>query len=842
MPLEDGGDTVFSLQNLVKHFGGVRALEGASLVVRKGTVHGLVGQNGAGKSTLIKVLAGLHRPDAGSITIAGRSYAALTPRQVEHLRLHFIHQDRLLVPTFTVGEALFLGREPRAGWLPLLSRGKMKDAARALVRRYFDVELPLDRVVAELTPAQAQIVQITRALLRDPMLLVLDEPTAALARRETDHLFTVLRRLRADGLSIVYISHYLQEIEALCDTVTVLRNGRDVATVEPKSTPQRTIVSMMVAGEIEDLYPKTSVPLGAALLSVEHLRAANAFTDVSFDVHSGEILGLAGLVGSGSKDVLRALFGLARADSGLVRVDDDEVQTHSPSTAVKRRIALVPEDRRGQGVAMNMSVRENVTLASLRKYTRNGLLRGADERRDVAALIERLLIRTPSQETIVRDLSGGNQQKVVLAKWLSRHSKLYLLDEPTVGIDVGARIEIYRLIGELASRGAGVLVLSNDTAELVGLSDRILVMYRGRLTAEFVTSQTTEAEVVAAVTGTVETGASTVEAGASHAQAESVTRKRGRAGSIVRLGSFVAFAALMAYFTAAAPGFLSFANVANVFEQSAILGVLAFGMTIVIIGGGAAVVSGGIDLSVAATLGLCAALYAVLLREGQTDAVALPATLLLGMLVGSLNAFAVVWLGMVPLLATLAIMNVCAGFELVLTQNTVVPAASPVLTFLAGSGPFGIPLLAIALIGVAAVLLVGVQFSAVGLRLYAVGGHPEAARAAGLPLARYIAGTYVLSGLCAAMAAVLSVALLNGSTTGSGELLLSVVLTALLGVVFSARLVPTISGTLLSVLFVGFLINGFQLTNVSSYWVNGVEGVLIVLVVAATSLVRRTTA
>lgn len=825
-------ERVLALQGVVKHFGGVRALDGANLAVGKGTIHGLIGQNGAGKSTLIKVLAGLHRPDAGSIAVNGRSYAALTPRQAEALGVQFIHQDRLLVPTFTVGEALFLGSEPQLSRVPLLSRTTMKRRAGELVRHYFDVDLPLGVTLAELTPAEQQIVQITRALLRDPTLLVLDEPTAALAKREADHLFTALRRLRRSGLSIIYISHYLQEIEVLCDRATVLRNGRDVGTVEPKTTPQRAIVSMMVAGDIADLFPKVPATVGAPLLTVNHLGRRNTFEDVSFELRRGEILGLTGLVGSGSKEVLQALFGLRCADSGSLIIDDNDAQPRSPAAAVKRRVALVPEDRRGQGAAMTMTVRENATLASLATYARGGFMNFGVERRGVDALIARLAIRTASQETVVRDLSGGNQQKVVLAKWLSRQSELYILDEPTAGIDVGAKAEIYRLIGELAAQGAGVLVLSNDVTELVGLSDRILVMYRGRITAEFITRDTSETQIVAAATGAADVVSASSERAAARA-------KRGRVGSLLRLGSFVAFAGLMAYFAVAAPGFLAFSNLVNIVQQSAILGVLAFGMTIVIIGGGAAVVSGGMDLSIAANLGLCAALYAVLLRGGQPDAIALPATLLLGVVVGLINAVAIVGIGIVPLLATLAIMNVCAGFELVLTQNTVVPAASPVLSFLAGSGPLGIPVLAIALIAVAALLIVGVQFTPLGLRLYAVGGHPEAARAAGLPLGRYIGGTYVLSGLCAAIGAVLSVSLLNGSTTGAGDILLSVVLTALLGVVFSARLVPTISGTFLSVLFVGVLINGFQLTNVSSYWVNGVEGVLILLVVSATSVARR---
>jgi ribose transport system permease protein len=316
-------------------------------------------------------------------------------------------------------------------------------------------------------------------------------------------------------------------------------------------------------------------------------------------------------------------------------------------------------------------------------------------------------------------------------------------------------------------------------------------------------------------------------------------RRAALAAAALRAGSLGALAAVFAGFAAFAPGFLTVANLANVIGQVAVIGVLALGMTVVIVGGGNDVVRGGIDLSLANALGLCAAVYAVVLQAGYGDAVALPACLLTGLAVGVLNAVSVVALGILPLLGTLAVMNICAGVELLLTHNTVVAASSPLLDRVAGDFPDGVPALAYGLLGVAAILYGLVHLSPAGLRLYAVGGHREAALAAGLPVRRYVAGTYLVSGLCAAVAAVLSVALLSGSTTGSGDMLLSVVVTALLGVVFSRRLLPTIGGTLLSALFVGCLINGFQLLTISSYWVNGVQGVLILLVVAATSTLQR---
>jgi ribose transport system ATP-binding protein len=494
-----GASTALSVKGLVKDFGGVRALNGANLTVAPGTVHGLVGQNGAGKSTLIKILAGIHQPDSGTISINDEIYVRLNPPLSEKLGIQFIHQERLLVPTFTVAEALFLGAEPRISlWL---DRRTMKQQAVRALRDYFDLAIEPDTLIGELSAAQQQTVQVTRALLRKPSVLVLDEPTAALVKREVDLLFTTLRRLRDGGLTIIYISHYLNEIESLCDHVTILRNGVDIATVESRNTPIRSIISLMVDRNIEDLFQKRRVAIGEPVLEAKNLSHRTAFSDVSFTIHRGEILGITGLIGSGAKEAVHSLFGLQRFSGGRLRVNGRTVQLSGPSSAVRRRLALVPEDRREHGVALSLTVRENVTLASLQEYSYAGIVLRKVERRRVDDLIRKLSLRTPSQDSTVRKLSGGNQQKVVLAKWLSRQSALYILDEPTVGVDIGAKVEIYRIIGELAAQGAGILIVSTDLLELLGLADRILVFFRGKIVNEFAAGETDSDTLLAAVTG-----------------------------------------------------------------------------------------------------------------------------------------------------------------------------------------------------------------------------------------------------------------------------------------------------------------------------------------------------
>jgi len=499
-----GSGFALNIKGAVKHFGGARALSGASLAVRHGTVHGLVGQNGAGKSTLIKVLAGLHRLDQGSIEIDGQQHDTLTPHLAEELGIHFIHQDRLLVPTFTVGEALFLGREPRIPGTPFLDRRAMQRQAAEILDRYFGLRLPNSALIADLSTAEKQIVQITRALLHGPKILVFDEPTAALVRREADILFSLIRRLRDEGITIIYISHYLGEIEALCDEVTILRNGIDVATLAVRDTSAAAIASLMIERDIGEMFPKRKLATGAPVLSVSRLSSPGKYQDVSFHVGQGEIVGVTGLLGSGAKELLRALFGLEAPQSGEIVAGGKPVRFKRPSDAVRDHLALVPEDRRGNGIALDLSVTENTTIASLRRFTHLGFLDRAGERAEVDELIERLQVKTSGRDALLRSLSGGNQQKVAIAKWLSRHSEIYLLDEPTVGVDVGSKVEIYRLIGDLAARGAGVLVLSTDLAELVGITDRILVLFRGRVVKEFVSSETSPDAVLAEATGSLE--------------------------------------------------------------------------------------------------------------------------------------------------------------------------------------------------------------------------------------------------------------------------------------------------------------------------------------------------
>lgn len=471
------------MRGISKQFGPVTALDQVDLTVRRGSIHGLVGANGAGKSTIIKVLAGIYSRDSGSISIAGDNIEDATPAVIEKHGVHFIHQDRLLVPTATVAEAVFLNNEPRRGFL--LDVRRMKREAAALIRHHFALDIDPACLIRDLSAAQQKIVQITRALANHADVIVLDEPTAALVAAEVGHLFRVLRALRNDNIAIVFISHYMQEIMDICDDVTILRNGQNAGSVAVAQSSIDEIVSLMVNRETSEMYPRRNNEIGEPLLEIRDATRDNHFAGISTTLHKGEVLGITGLLGSGDKTLLKCLFGLEPLDSGTVSLNGEPQQFSDPGAAVKAGIAMIPEDRRRHGAAVDLSIADNISVASVGRHARFGFVDTAAEAARVDALIDELGIKTPTRALPVRNLSGGNQQKVVVAKWLSLDSSVYLLDDPTVAVDVGAKVEIYTLINRLAKQGKGIIFVSSDLEETVEMCDRILVMYRGNLVAEY---------------------------------------------------------------------------------------------------------------------------------------------------------------------------------------------------------------------------------------------------------------------------------------------------------------------------------------------------------------------
>ena len=490
------------MSGIVKTFPGVRALDGVSFEVIEGEVHALVGENGAGKSTLMKVLSGAQPADSGEIDVDGKPVAIDGPKTAERLGIGMIYQEFNLVPDLGVIENIVLGVEPRKG-LFLDKAAAAAEAAKVLGE--LGIALPLDRAARRLSVAEQQLTEIAKCLVRKARLIVMDEPTAALTDRETDALFALIRKLRAQNVAFVYISHRLEELPHIADRVTVLRDGKTVGTRPIAEMPQDDLIRLMVGRSLEAHFPELP-PVAAdapVMLDVRGVSSASGVpvNDVAFQVRAGEIVGLAGLVGAGRTEIVRAIAGADIPTKGEIEVGGARIVVRSPRTAIRAGIALITEDRKAQGLVLGMSVRENTTLAHLGQFVRGIFVQKPLESAITNKEIAELRIRTPSPEQTVRNLSGGNQQKVVLAKWLIGHARVFLFDEPTRGIDVGAKAEIYTLMVELLRQGAAIVMVSSELPEVLGMSHRVLVVRGGEIRAEFARADATPDKVIAVATG-----------------------------------------------------------------------------------------------------------------------------------------------------------------------------------------------------------------------------------------------------------------------------------------------------------------------------------------------------
>ena len=487
------------LDGISKSFAGVEVLKAVSFDVRPGEVHALLGENGAGKSTLIKIMAGVHAPDSGTFRVEGQPVRFTSPRDAQKAGIAVVYQELLLFPELTVAENIFIGHAPKKS-LRRLDWAAMRTRARAVLDSLDSQDLGVDDLVGTLSVANRQRVEIAKALSQDARLLIMDEPTAALAEADVRRLMDVVRRLRERGVAIVYVSHRMPEIFALADRVTVLRDGALVGTRAIAEVDEGRLVSMMVGREIDRLFPKVDADLGPVVLDLDHVSCGQKVRDISLAVRAGEIVGIAGLVGSGRTEMALTVFGITPATSGTIRLDGQPVTIGSPRRARDLGIAYVPEDRGTQGLVRPMSVAQNASLAILDRISRFFVLDRTAETARARAAIAQFGIRTRGPAQIVRQLSGGNQQKVVLAKWLAAAPRLLILDEPTRGIDVGAKAEIHALMGRLAREGLAILMISSELPEVLGMSDRVLVMNGGRIVAAFERADASPEAVGAAMT------------------------------------------------------------------------------------------------------------------------------------------------------------------------------------------------------------------------------------------------------------------------------------------------------------------------------------------------------
>jgi rhamnose transport system ATP-binding protein len=497
----DGADVIprLALDQAAKAFGAVQALVDGSITLFPGEAHALVGENGAGKSTLVKVLAGVYQPDSGTLAIDGQPVVLSGPTAARDAGISIIYQEPTLFPDLTVAENIFMGRQPlRAG--RRIDRPAMNRSAGEIFTR-LGVALDPQRQARGLSVADQQIVEIAKALSSNANVLVMDEPTAALTNVEVERLFEVIRALRREGAAVLFISHRLEEVFAICQRVTIMRDGRFVRTAAAGDITVDEVIRSMVGRDLDVLFPKTQAPVGEVVLQVEQLSREGVLHDISFSVRRGEIVALAGLVGAGRSEVARAIFGIDRRSAGVVTVRGQVLPNGSPIASMAAGVALVPEDRRQQGLVMDLGVDRNVALASLARLSRFGLISRTRERDLAADWANRLQLKFGRLTNAVSTLSGGNQQKVVLAKWLARDPALLIIDEPTRGIDVGTKAEVHRILDGLVAGGLAVLMISSELPEVLGMADRILVMREGRITAELSRAEADEGLVMRAATG-----------------------------------------------------------------------------------------------------------------------------------------------------------------------------------------------------------------------------------------------------------------------------------------------------------------------------------------------------
>ncbi len=743
------------VSHVSKVFGPTVAVSDVSFELHTGEVLALVGENGAGKSTCVKLLAGIYAPDAGEIRIAGEPTSFHSPTDAQSKGVAVVHQHPGLFPDMSAAENIFAGR-------PLRSRFGTLDHRRMLVeaQRFLDL-LGLDRsartLAGDLRVSEQQLVEIARALAADAKVLVLDEPTAALTATEVDRLFEVIDTLRTQGVAMMFVGHRLEEIFRVSDRITVLRDGALVDTVRTRDAREEEIVRLMVGRTLGSLYDRTSSELGDVVVETRDLTSRGRYSEVDLTVRSGEVVGLAGLVGSGRTEVARALFGIDRPDAGIILLDGEPVTVKSPAGAIDLGIAYVSEDRRGQSVVEDFSILDNASLPMIGATARWGVIRRRAELALVSDPLERMRLKFQDYLQPVRTLSGGNQQKVVLAKWLATNPRVLILDEPTQGIDIQAKAEVHRIISELAGQGIAILLISSDMPELLGACDRIYVMNHGEIAAELTGEEMNQYDVGLAATRTVRRaidGHPPLEHDGSKNPPPPATPARhpsalGLVATLVRrreVGLLVALALIIVPLSLLNTNFYSRGNLADLADYSSLLGLVGIGQMLVIL-------TRNIDLSVASTLGLSAYLAAASMRAVPDAPIALGigVALATGLVCGLFNGLVVAY-GRVPsIVVTLGTLAVYRGALSIVSSGDRVKPENVSDAWLAWtkSPLFGISPVVLVVVVIAVLAAVGLQFTARGRETYYVGSNPDGVELIGIPAARRVLAAFTISGILA---------------------------------------------------------------------------------------------
>jgi rhamnose transport system ATP-binding protein len=827
--------------------GGVDFLKNADLDLFPGQIHALVGENGAGKSTLAKIIGGVHVPRQGNITIGGQSVFIPNPRAAIAHGVALIHQEPLTFPDLTVAENIFIGRQPR-GLLGVQWNAMYQQADGIL--KSLGVKIDPRAKVSGLSIADQQMVEMAAALSQNAKILLMDETTAALTPSEVKDLFRVMRQLRDQGAALAFIGHRMEEIFEICDQITVLRDGDVVAHLQTKQTKVAEVLKLMVGRDMSSMFARDiqHTP-GAVVLEVRDLCRDGEFSNINFKVRQGEIVGLAGLVGAGRTEVARAIFGITSADSGEVLIDGQAVNIRGPRDGMNKGLALVPEDRQHHGVLMPQSIWRNATLSVVGRLSQLGWLRDGLAKKETNSYVDRLRVKLRSINQPIRELSGGNAQKVVLAKWLMTKPRVIILDEPTRGIDIGAKAEVHKLISELAAQGMAVLMISSELPEVLAMSDRVLVMREGKLTREYTAAEATPEKVIAAATGQFEkndSGSQIPSQDGSNLERYSNQNKPlsnlARFLSVREIPIIVSLLFLCLLTTVFDHRFISMENLKSTLLWVPLLIIVASGEMMTIM-------SRGVDISVGSMMALAGMIVGILFRDHYIDSVALGVLTgcLIGAVLGAFNGMLIAFCRVPPIVATLGTLGMFRGLTYIVSSGKQINSYELPATIDRWSiaGPLGshtlFPWLVLIAVGVAIAAFFFLRYTRTGRGIYAVGGNPEAARLRGVPVRGITFLVYAVAGLCGGLAGVMYASrfgTLNPGEVGKGFELVAISAVVVGGVsVFGGT--GTVSGIVLGSLLLGTIFTALTALGVPEAWKATTYGLVILAAVIFDDLIQK---